>query len=210
MSRHLAVLMDPIARINPKKDTTFAMLLEAQRRGYRTLYMSHGDLALRDGLAWALAESAPPDDDRHHDLLRAWLDDSTIGEPSEVGISLWGAAKGLVQRTAIRNGQKNGVRVTAGSQLRIEDSLVEAVGHEYPAIMVDDRSHAIIARTQVRGGNSSITVDESEVALDSADLADASYCGIMLTKATLTTAATCPACLRTQAAWRASTPRSRA
>jgi AAA+ superfamily predicted ATPase len=56
--------------------------------------------------------------------------------------------------------------------------------------MVDDRSHAIIARTQVRGGNSSITVDESEVALDSADLADASYCGIMLTKATLTTAAT--------------------
>ena len=53
MPRNLAVLMDPIARINPKKDTTFAMLLEAQRRGYRTLYMSHGDLALRDGLAYA-------------------------------------------------------------------------------------------------------------------------------------------------------------
>ncbi|MEO7916558.1 MAG: glutathione synthase, partial [Dokdonella sp.] len=53
MPRSLAVLMDPIDRINPKKDTTFAMLLEAQRRGYRLLYMSHGDLALRDGLAFA-------------------------------------------------------------------------------------------------------------------------------------------------------------
>ncbi|MFZ2236741.1 MAG: glutathione synthase [Dokdonella sp.] len=57
MSRTLAVLMDSIARINPKKDSTFAMLLEAQRRGYRMLYMSHCDLALRNGLAWArLAE----------------------------------------------------------------------------------------------------------------------------------------------------------
>lgn len=63
MSRTLAVLMDPIERINPKKDSTFAMLLEAQRRGYRVLYMSHGDLALRDGLAWArLGELSVRDD----------------------------------------------------------------------------------------------------------------------------------------------------
>lgn len=63
MSRSLAVLMNPIAGINPKKDTTFAMLLEAQRRGYGVLYMSHGDLALRDGLAWArLAEISVRDD----------------------------------------------------------------------------------------------------------------------------------------------------
>lgn len=53
MTRTLAVLMDPIARIQPKKDTTLAMLLEAQRRGYRLLYMTHGDLALLDGKAWA-------------------------------------------------------------------------------------------------------------------------------------------------------------
>ncbi len=65
MSRTLAVLMDPIARINPKKDSTFAMLLEAQRRDYRLFYMSHGDLALRDGLAWArLAEVSVRDDPR--------------------------------------------------------------------------------------------------------------------------------------------------
>lgn len=51
MSPSLAVLMDPIAAINIKKDSTFAMLLEAQRRGYRLHFMGHGDLALRDGVA---------------------------------------------------------------------------------------------------------------------------------------------------------------
>jgi glutathione synthase/RimK-type ligase-like ATP-grasp enzyme len=30
----LGIVMDPIAQINIKKDTSFAMLLEAQRRGY--------------------------------------------------------------------------------------------------------------------------------------------------------------------------------
>ena len=53
MTRTLAVLMDPIAGIHPEKDTTLAMLLEAQRRGYRLFYMTQGDLALRDGAAWA-------------------------------------------------------------------------------------------------------------------------------------------------------------
>jgi glutathione synthase len=53
MTRTLAVLMDPIASINPKKDTTLALLLEAQRRGYALLYMTQGDLAVRDGRAWA-------------------------------------------------------------------------------------------------------------------------------------------------------------
>ncbi|MEO8459484.1 MAG: glutathione synthase, partial [Dokdonella sp.] len=45
MTRNLAVLMDPIAAINVKKDSTFALLLEAQRRGYELHYMTGGDLA---------------------------------------------------------------------------------------------------------------------------------------------------------------------
>ena len=81
MSRTLAVLMDPISRINPKKDSTFAMLLEAQRRGYRTLYMSHGDLALRDGLAWARLAEVSVRDDAHD-----WF---TLGEAS------WRSVKGI-------------------------------------------------------------------------------------------------------------------
>ncbi len=35
MPSSLAVLMDPIATIAPKKDSTLAMLLEAQRRGWQ-------------------------------------------------------------------------------------------------------------------------------------------------------------------------------
>ncbi len=48
MKHKLAVIMDPIAFINPKKDTTLAMLLEAQRRGYEIHYLEPKDLNLID------------------------------------------------------------------------------------------------------------------------------------------------------------------
>ncbi|MDU3055978.1 MAG: glutathione synthase, partial [Escherichia coli] len=44
---------DPIANINIKKDSSFAMLLEAQRRGYELHYMEMGDLYLINGEARA-------------------------------------------------------------------------------------------------------------------------------------------------------------
>ncbi|MEQ8496282.1 MAG: glutathione synthase, partial [Gammaproteobacteria bacterium] len=53
MARTLGVIMDPIAGINPKKDTTLALLLAAQAAGYTLLYMEMGDLTLRDGRALA-------------------------------------------------------------------------------------------------------------------------------------------------------------
>lgn len=53
MSRNLAVLMDPIESINVVKDSTFAMLLEAQRRGYALHYMNAGDLSLHNGEPFA-------------------------------------------------------------------------------------------------------------------------------------------------------------
>ncbi|MGN6382197.1 MAG: glutathione synthase [Dyella sp.] len=53
MSFSVAVLMDPIGAIKIAKDSTFAMLLEAQRRGHQLFYMEQGDLALRDGSPWA-------------------------------------------------------------------------------------------------------------------------------------------------------------
>ena len=42
----LGIVMDPIASINIKKDSSFAMLLEAQRRGYEIHYMEMADLYL--------------------------------------------------------------------------------------------------------------------------------------------------------------------
>ncbi|CCJ94085.1 Glutathione synthetase [Cronobacter malonaticus 681] len=45
----LGIVMDPIANINIKKDSSFAMLLEAQRRGYELHYMEMADLYLDNG-----------------------------------------------------------------------------------------------------------------------------------------------------------------
>lgn len=47
----LGIVMDPIANINIKKDSSFAMLLEAQRRGYELHYMEMNDLYLINGEA---------------------------------------------------------------------------------------------------------------------------------------------------------------
>ena len=49
----LGIVMDPIASINIKKDSSFAMLLEAQRRGYEIHYMEMADLYLINGEARA-------------------------------------------------------------------------------------------------------------------------------------------------------------
>ncbi|HEX7341494.1 MAG TPA: glutathione synthase [Rhodanobacteraceae bacterium] len=49
----IAVLMDPIDHIKVAKDTTLAMLLEAQRRGHKLFYAEQADLAIRHGEAWA-------------------------------------------------------------------------------------------------------------------------------------------------------------
>lgn len=49
----LAMLMDPIGSINIKKDSSFAMLLAAQRRGWELLYLEQSDLILRDGRVYA-------------------------------------------------------------------------------------------------------------------------------------------------------------
>ena len=45
------VIMDPISGIKTYKDSTFAMLLEAQRRGHELWYMEAGDLTVREGTA---------------------------------------------------------------------------------------------------------------------------------------------------------------
>ena len=55
--RDLIVVMDPIGSIKIAKDSTFAMLLEAQRRHYRLFYVTPGRLGLVDGRA--VAEVAP-------------------------------------------------------------------------------------------------------------------------------------------------------
>jgi len=52
-ARTLGVIMDPIQSIHPEKDTTLAMLIEAQKRGFELYYIEISGLYLLYGSAWA-------------------------------------------------------------------------------------------------------------------------------------------------------------
>jgi glutathione synthase len=65
----LGIVMDPISHIKIKKDTSFAMLLEAQKRGYQLFYMEMNDLFLRNGEAYATTRTLTVCNDDHH-----WFD----------------------------------------------------------------------------------------------------------------------------------------
>ena len=54
MSIKLGVIMDPIGSINYKKDSTLAMLLAAQKKGWTLFYMEQADLYLAEGEARSL------------------------------------------------------------------------------------------------------------------------------------------------------------
>ncbi len=69
----LGVVMDPIGSINIKKDTTFAMLLEAQSRGWELFYMEQQDLYLINGTAKATYKPLTVQRDE-----KSWF---TLGEP---------------------------------------------------------------------------------------------------------------------------------
>jgi glutathione synthase len=56
MALTVAVQMDPIERINIRGDSTFALLLEAQRRGHPLSYYTTDSMALRDGRVFAMTQ----------------------------------------------------------------------------------------------------------------------------------------------------------
>jgi glutathione synthase len=73
MRLNVAVQMDPIERINIKGDSTFALLLEAQKRAYPVSYYTPDQLALRDGKVFATVQPL---------VVRDIADDHfTLGEP---------------------------------------------------------------------------------------------------------------------------------
>ncbi|MFA5529400.1 MAG: glutathione synthase [Thiohalomonadaceae bacterium] len=75
MTRALGVVMDPIGAIKFHKDSTLAMLLSAQARGYELHYMEMSDLALRDGVALARMRPLRVMENAQH-----WFE---LGEPRE-------------------------------------------------------------------------------------------------------------------------------
>jgi glutathione synthase len=75
VSIQLAIVMDPIGSIKIHKDSSFAMLLAAQARGWTLCYMEQQDLFLRDGEAIAITRSL-----RVRDQTSDWFE---LGEPQE-------------------------------------------------------------------------------------------------------------------------------
>jgi glutathione synthase len=73
--RKLAVIMDPIEFIKPHKDSSLAMLLEAQRRGWQIHYGGMSDIWLRDGRAYGRLTHLQVADDQEN-----WFE---LGEVSE-------------------------------------------------------------------------------------------------------------------------------
>jgi len=65
-AKRLGVVMDPIGAINYAKDSTLAMLLAAQARGFALAYLEQQDLLMRDGVTFgrmrALTVRADPAD----------------------------------------------------------------------------------------------------------------------------------------------------
>ena len=61
--RTLGIVMDPIEAIQVHKDTSLALLLAAQKRGWQLFYMTQQDLFLDQGLAKATSASLRVTDD---------------------------------------------------------------------------------------------------------------------------------------------------
>ncbi len=74
MSVRLGVIMDPISAIHYAKDSTLAMLLAAQARGWSLTYFEQRDVWLRDGIAWGRARPLTVKADP-----AGWF---TLGEPA--------------------------------------------------------------------------------------------------------------------------------
>jgi glutathione synthase len=87
VSRRLAVIMDPIESINPEKDSTLAMLLQAQSRGWTIHYGQLSDIWLRDGEAYGHLTQLNVADDPAH-----WFD------PGEVAIAPLGDMDAILMR----------------------------------------------------------------------------------------------------------------
>jgi glutathione synthase len=79
MSLKIAVQMDPIQRINIKGDSTFALLLEAQKRGHALSYYTPERLALLNGQVFSTVEALSVRDKAG--------DHFTLGEPARVALT---------------------------------------------------------------------------------------------------------------------------
>ena len=66
MTIRIGIVMDPISAITIKKDSSFAMLLAAQAKGWTLFYMEQDDLFLHEGIASASMKSLVVSEDTNN------------------------------------------------------------------------------------------------------------------------------------------------
>src|ERR1700675_1375560 len=76
----LVVVMDPIDAIKPAKDSTLAILLAAQARGWQLYYAEQKHLWLRDGIAWGRLAPLQVFDDPGTWFVRGQAQAAQLGE----------------------------------------------------------------------------------------------------------------------------------
>ncbi len=77
MTINIGIVMDPIESITPYKDTTLAMMLTAQSKGWTLWYLQQHDLYMRDGKVYATRSRVSVFDDNDH-----WFDQhETVDTP---------------------------------------------------------------------------------------------------------------------------------
>ena len=69
MSIKLGIVMDPLSSINVKKDSSFAMMLAAQKRGWEIHVIEQSELYTKNEIPWALSRITHVEDDTSH-----WFD----------------------------------------------------------------------------------------------------------------------------------------
>ena len=77
------VVMNPISGISTYKDSTFAMLLEAQRRGHELYYMEPGNLLAKDGRCFAAMQRLEV-----RDNTTDWFDLESVGDGPLDGLDI--------------------------------------------------------------------------------------------------------------------------
>jgi len=75
----LGIVMDPISQVKVAKDSSMAMMLEAQKRGYELYYMEMKDLYLEQGQCRATTHKVKVFDDSEH-----WYE---LTDPQDISVS---------------------------------------------------------------------------------------------------------------------------
>ena len=79
MTIKLGIVMDPITTVKVAKDSSMAMMLEAQHRGYELYYMEMKDLYLEQGVCRATTQKISVFDDADH-----WYE---LSDPQDIAVS---------------------------------------------------------------------------------------------------------------------------